>query len=180
MISEIIFPESRRPAKSLVRRSRETKPGMWRSGYRVCLRSRRSRVRISASWKNLLTKYSYDSFAESILLWIFCRILGTRIFSIAYYNSAPQMHQKWGSVKLNHLLVIWCALKLVIMIAGILLIYLFKKRKKRKKTVLYEQTVWSENRSRDAFDGMKRRKGYCLPHPLVSSPFSRKMPWPSY
>ena len=29
--------------------SRETEQGMWRSGYRVCLRSRRSRVRISAS-----------------------------------------------------------------------------------------------------------------------------------
>ena len=33
------------------------------------------------------------------------------------YNSAPQMHQKQGSVKLNHLWVIWCALKLVISIS---------------------------------------------------------------
>jgi hypothetical protein len=38
----------------------------------------------------------------------------------AHYHSAPQMHQKRGSVKLNHFWVIWCALKLVIMISGIL------------------------------------------------------------
>ena len=37
---------------------------------------------------------------------------------IAYYNSALKMHQK-ECVKLNHS-AIWCALKLVIMISGIL------------------------------------------------------------
>jgi predicted RNA-binding protein with PUA domain len=34
-----------------------------------------------------------------------------RIMRIMSYNSAPQMHQKKGSVKLNHLWVIWCAFK---------------------------------------------------------------------